>query len=295
VRRLDAEGRLSTALGTGEETYGEPNAPAAAFGVHHPLAIAVTAGDEWLVAGYHDPRVLRVDGARRVRVLAGFGGFGDTGDGGAATLAALDAPAGVARDASGHVYVVDELHHRVRRVRPDGVIEAFAGDGTRGYAGDGGPARAAQLNGPMRVAVSPDGAVFVCDAGNHAIRRVGADGVITTVAGTGAPGFSGDGSDATDAMLYRPLDVALLDDGGFLIADSDNSRVRRVFGDGRIDTLVGTSSAGFSGDGGPAREARLHTPWGVAVDGEGRVWIADTDNHRVRRVEASALGGARAR
>ncbi len=296
VRALLRDGSLATVLGTGAEEYGQANTAATAFGVHHPLALEVTPDGEWLVAGYHDPRVLLVDRGRRVRVVAGFGGAGNTGDGGAATLATFDAPAGVARARDGSTFIVDELHHRVRRVRTDGVIEAFAGDGARGHSGDGGPAREARLDGPLRLVVDrARDEVFICDTGNHAIRKVDAQGTITTVAGAGTPGFSGDGGPATAAELYRPIDLVLLDDGGFLVADSENHRIRRVFGDGRIETLVGTATAGFSGDGGPARDASLQTPWGIAVDDEARLWIADTYNHRVRRVEAGLLAGARRR
>lgn len=296
VRALVQDGTLVTVLGTGEELYGEPNLPAPEFGVHHPLALTVTAQGEWLVAGYHDPRVLRVDRGRRVRVLAGVGATGDQGDGGAATLATFDAPSGVARAPDGSTRVVDELHHRVRSIGVDGTITAFAGTGQRGYSGDGGPARDAQLDGPMRVVVDPStGATYVCDTGNHVVRRIEVDGTIRTVAGVGRPGPRGDGGPATEAELYRPIDLVLLDDGGFLIADSENHRVRRVHGDGHIDTVVGLGEAGFTGDGGPARDARLHTPWGIAVDAEARLWIADTQNHRVRRVEAGLLEGAHAR
>lgn len=297
VRRVDAAGLISTVLGTGEEAYGHVNELATAFPVHHPSELAIAPDGQWVLAGYHDPRVLRVDASARVRVVAGIGASGDDGDGGDAQLARLDAPSGVAVEADGTTYVADELKHRVRRIDPAGIIHAFAGTGDRGYSGDGGPALLAKFNGPMRLSFDRRARVlYVADAGNHAVRAIDAAGIVTTVAGTGAVGFSGDGGAAAQAKLNRPLDVELLDDGSFLIADSENHRVRRVQADGTIRTLIGTGApAEASPDHTTADRAGLHTPWGIGVDPEGRLWIADTLHDRVRRVDAALLGGARLR
>lgn len=191
--------------------------------------------------------------------------------------------------------MVDELNHNVRRIDPAGIIHAFAGTSTRGYSGDGGPAVAAALNGPTRLERDPNGDLYLCDTNNHVIRRIDAGGTITTVAGTGEPGASGDHGPATEAKLYRPIDLLLLDDGSMLIADSENHRVRQVDRSGIIRTIVGTGTAAFGGDGGAPLEASLHTPWGLAIDAEGALWIADMLNHRVRRVTAGLLEGARRR
>lgn len=297
VRRIDAAGLISTVLGTGEEAYGHVNEVATAFPVHHPTELVVAPDGQWFLAGYHDPRVLRVDASQRVRAVAGIGASGDDGDEGDAQLARLDAPSGVAVDTDGTTYVADELKHRIRRIDPDGIIHAFAGTGDRGYAGDGGPALLAKLNGPMRMSFDRRARVlYVADAGNHAIRAIDAAGTITTLAGTGAPGYSGDGGPAAQAKLNRPLDVELLDDGSFLIADSENHRVRRVLADGSIRTLIGTGApAEASPDQTTADRAGLHTPWGIGVDAQGRLWIADTLHDRVRRVDAALLGGVRPR
>lgn len=297
VRRIDAAGLISTVLGTGEEAYGHVNEVATSFPVHHPTELVLAPDGQWFLAGYHDPRVLRVDATQRVRAVAGIGASGDDGDEGDAQLARLDAPSGVAVDTDGTTYVADELKHRIRRIDPDGIIHAFAGTGDRGYSGDGGPALLAKLNGPMRISFDRRARVlYVADAGNHVIRAIDATGTITTVAGTGALGYSGDGGPATQAKLNRPLDVELLDDGSFLIADSENHRVRRVLADGTIRTLIGTGApAEPSPDQTTADLAGLHTPWGIGVDPQGRLWIADTLHDRVRRVDAALLGGARTR
>ncbi|MFO0725145.1 MAG: hypothetical protein U1E65_15295 [Myxococcota bacterium] len=296
VRRLELDGTLRTVVGTGVEAYGTVNQDASAFPVHHPMEIEVRAG-EWFLAGYHDPRVFRVDSAEKVRVVAGIGAQGNDGDEGDAQLARLDAPSGVAVGDDGAIFVADELTHRVRRVDAQGIIHAFAGTGHRGYSGDGGPAAQAQLNGPLRLRYDHAAhALYIADAQNHAIRRVDAAGIISTVVGTGSPGFSGDGGPADQATLNRPMDLELLDDGGFVIADSENFRIRRVYGDGTIGTLVGSSTTSDpSIEHTTVVQAALHTPWGVSVDSEGHLWIADTFHNRVRRAAPELLDGTKRR
>ena len=155
--------------------------------------------------------------------------------------------------AGGGYLVTDQSNERVRRVGADGTITTVAGNGTAGFSGDGGPATAAQLDTPNGVAATPDGGLLIADSNSHRVRRVAADGTITTVAGTGVPGFSGDNGPATAAQLNFPDSVAVLPDGGFLIADNDNNRVRRVAADGTISTVAGIGTAGAGGDGGPPR------------------------------------------
>src|SRR3990172_6581067 len=169
-----------------------------------------------------------------------------------------------------------------------GDISTIAGTGTAGFSGDGLAAVGAQLSYPLGVAVDGVGNVFIADTSNHRVRRVDAGtGLISTIAGTGVGGFSGDGAAATSAQLYYPYGVAVDGDGNVFIAEYSNRRVRRVdVGTGFIDTFAGTGTAGFSGDGAAATSAQLSGPSGVAVDGAGNVFIADTNNHRVRRVDA---------
>ena len=192
-------------------------------------------------------------------------------------------------DAKGNVYIADQNNYRIRRVGPDGIITTFAGKGEFGYSGDGGPATQASLKTPRGIAVDARGNVYIADPASHCIRRVGPDGIITTFAGTGGSGFSGDGGSATQAHLANPNDVAVDARGNVYIADTENNRIRLVGPDGIITTFAGTGpvgfrSGGFSGDGGPAIQASLKRPNAVAVDANGVVYIADTENHRIRRV-----------
>jgi DNA-binding beta-propeller fold protein YncE len=236
-----------------------------------------------------------------ISLVAGRGVAGYLGDGGPATLAQLNGPTGVAVDAAGGILVVD-ASNRVRRIAY-GTITTVAGSGIAGdvNAGfplpeDGGPAIDAQMHDPIGVAIDRDGNILIADALYHRIRRVTPDGMITTIAGNGYPDFRGDGGPATAASLQYPTGVALDHDGNVFIADAANHRIRRIDPDGTITTVAGTGGAGFAGDGGPATEARLHKPTGVAVSRKGELFIADEYNHRIRRVgthgKISTVAGA---
>ncbi|MET7391557.1 hypothetical protein ACFYPT_41425 [Streptomyces sp. NPDC005529] len=222
---------------------------------------------------------------RAVTTLTGGAtGFGFGGDGGPADQATLNSPQEVAVGPDGTVYIADMDNHRVRRIAVDGIITTLVGTGQPGYSGDGGPAHQATLREPSGVAVGPDGAVYIADTANYRVRRVAVDGVITTLVGTGQSGYSGDGGPAHQATMRAPRSVAVGPDGTVYIADVSNNRIRRVAVDGVITTLVGTGQSGYSGDGGPAHQAQLRFPTGVAVGPDGTVYIADTSNNRIRRI-----------
>jgi hypothetical protein len=222
--------------------------------------------------------------------VAGTGAAGFSGDNGPATSAEINQPTGVAPlpDPSGFgtVFLIsDGANHRVRLVGFDGTISTVAGNGAPGFSGDGGPATSAQLNGPEGLSVNADGSFLITDHFNHVIRLVSPNGTISTVAGNGTSGFSGDGGPATQAQLNAPVSVSATADGGFLIGDSLNHVVRRVASDGTITTVAGTpGTAGFIGDGGPAVDAQLDHPDGVAAKPDGGFIVADANNNVVRRV-----------
>jgi NHL repeat len=225
----------------------------------------------------------RADSA--IVTVAGTGVPGFAGDGGPATAAQLNIPYAVAAGPAGDFLIADAENHRVRRVLADGRIVTAAGTGVAGDSGDGGPATSARLTFPRGLAVLPDGGYLIADRNAHVIRRVLPDGTITTVAGTGVAGFSGDGGRATAAQLNLPYAATPLPAGGFLIADRGNHAIRRVDAAGRISTVAGTPPAGgFSGDGGPATAASVNAPCGVALAPDGSFLFPDRDNNRVRRV-----------
>ncbi len=230
----------------------------------------------------------------RVTTVAGSS---QLGDGGPATDAQMGAIQGIAVDRGGNLYLADTDHHRVRRIAPNGAIGTLAGTGTAGYSGDGGPAGAAQLNLPYGLATDAAGYVYVADLGNNRVRRIGPDGIIVTVAGTGVQGSAGDGGPATGAQLLTPRNVATDAAGNLYISEFGGHRVRKVSPDGRIATVAGTGVAGFRGDGGAAVSAQLAFPAGLAVDRTGALYIADSQNQRVRKMVpggtiATVLGGS---
>jgi RHS repeat-associated protein len=209
--------------------------------------------------------------------------------GGPATLAQIFHPFHLVVAPDGSVYFANWQNHRVSRIHPDGSIATVAGTGDFGYNGDNQPATQAQLNFPAAVVLGPDGSVYIADSHNHRIRHVDPDGTIHTIAGTGSPGFSGDGGPATQAQLYEPRGLAIGPDGSLYIADRHNHRIRRVSPNGMIYTVAGTDTAGFSGDGGPSTQAQLSNPWDVAIGPDGSLYIADRSNVRIRKVSPDGI------
>jgi uncharacterized protein (TIGR03437 family) len=212
-----------------------------------------------------------------------------SGEGGAATKAALGASA-VAVDASGNTYVADAISNRILKIDSTGIITSLAGNGAITYAGDGGPGSRASFFSPLGVAADKSGNVYIADTTNNRVRKVDTAGNVSTVAGNGNVGFSGDGGPATSAPLWTPLGVAVDSAGNLFIADGANNRIRKVTPAGTISTVAGGAILpGFSGDGGPATSAGLFLPGGVAVDGAGNLYIADVANNRIRKVNASGI------
>ncbi len=228
---------------------------------------SLSAGQNGISATYSgDGQAFAGSSSGIITTVAGNGSHGYSGDGGPATSAELFLPFAVAVDSQGDLFIVDGFEDVVREVKPDGIITTVAGDGTVGYSGDGGPATDAELDVPSGVAVDAQGDLFIADSANNAIREVRPDGIITTVAGDGIAGYSGDGGPATDAELGVPSGVAADAQGDLFIADTGNNVIREVKPDGLITTVAGDGTWGYSGDGGPATAAELGGPQGVAVD-----------------------------
>src|SRR5437899_228459 len=269
---------------------GGPNGvPALSANLAPSAVVRDQAGNLFIAAAFQN-RVFKVDSEGQLTVVAGSGTFGFSGDGGPATAAGLAFPEGVAVDAAGDLFIADTFTARIRRVdATSGIITTVAGNGFRGFNGDGGPATSANLTTPTGIAVDSSGNLFIADTENARIRRVdGATDIITSVAGNGTAGFSGDGGPATSAELSGPLGIAVDSSGNLFIADAGNERIRRVDATtGIITTVAGNGTAGFSGDGGPATGAGLFGPAGIAVDSSGNLFITDSLNNRIRRVNAA--------
>jgi sugar lactone lactonase YvrE len=277
---------ITTFAGSGTATFCGDGGPAAAACLNFPGGVATGPGGAVFIADYNNARIRRVDAAGIITTFAGYN-EGFCGDGGPATSACISKPWGVAADAAGNVFIADFSNHRIRKVNTAGIINTVAGNGTPGFCGDGGPATSACLQNPTGVAVDAAGNLLIADYWNHRIRKVDPAGTITTLAGNGTVGFCGDGGPAASACLWNPWGVAVDAAGNLFIGDRYNHRVRRVTASGTITTVAGSALAGHCGDGGPATEACLLEPTGVAVEATGALFIADHSNHRVRKVDAA--------
>ncbi len=228
--------------------------------------------------------------AQIISTVAGTGTGGYTGDGGQATSAQIKAPRNLAVDRAGNYFFSDSLNNVIRKVDAAGIISTYVGTGTGGYSGDGGPAREAKVSNPLGIATDQAGNLYIADQYNHVIRKVDTTGVITTVAGKGTSGFSGDGGRATLAQLNGPNDVTVDSAGNLFISDAANNRIRKVDTGGNISTVAGDGTGSYGGDGGPATSAQIRIPTGVAVDSAGNLFIADVFyNYRIRKVDTTGV------
>jgi sugar lactone lactonase YvrE len=256
--------------------------------LNHPRTAAVDTRGDVYFTDTDNNRIRRIDSSGHVTNIAGNGIAGYGGDGGPATQASIWRPHGVAVDNRSHVFIADSPNHRIRRVDlATGIIITVAGTGQSGYSGDNGPATAARLDRPRFLIVAPDGSLIIADTGGRRVRKVSPSGIITTIAGTGETGYTGDGGQATFAALDDPRGLALDAAGNLYVSNAEGTPipgVRRISPSGVITTVAGGNPAGFSGDGGPATAARLNEPRSIAVRGS-NLYIADSINNRIRRVD----------
>jgi sugar lactone lactonase YvrE len=297
---MAADGTVTTVAGRSPAGFSGDGGPAPEAQMHEPRMMTFAPSGEMYIADTFNQLIRKVDTAGTMHTVAGkFTGFVPRdeadcvenfgGDGGPATEATLSCPHGVAVDTAGNVYIADSANHVIRRVDPSGTIVTVAGaGGATGDSGDGGPGTEARIQGPKGIVLDGAGGLLIADSGNDRVKRLDlATGIITLVAGTGDPGGAGDGGPATEAQLVEPRTLAVGPDGSVYIAEPKAHRVRRVDPAGVISTFAGTGRAGFSGDGGPAGRAQLDFPRGVGADSAGNVYIADSLNQRIRRVDSA--------
>ena len=289
IRRVDGRtGIIATVAGNGAAGYFGDGGPATAASFNEPYGIAIDHNGNIYVADRHNHCVRRIDGVSGiVTTVAGTGAAGYAGDGGPAARARLVEPNGLGLDsAQQYLYIADVADHRVRVVDlADGSIATFAGTGEPAHTGDGGPATAAGVFGARAVKAAPDGTVFILERQGSTLRAVDPDaGVIATVAGTGARGYSGDGGPAADAVFDAPKEFTLDPGGDILIVDTENHAIRRIYRrTGIVETIAG-GRRGAEGDGGAATAAGLGRPHGAVVGPDGAIYIGDTENHRIRKL-----------
>jgi hypothetical protein len=306
IRRIEPDGTVRTVIGSDLPGDGPPDggdlrpegAPGTDVELNHPTDLQFLADGTLLVAAWHNHKIRRYDPATgRVRVICG-GAAGDNARHVPADRALLNQPKSIAvvtREGQSEIYVADSRNQRLRLIDADGIIDTVAGSGRADFAGDGGRCGDAafhmqEINDNPEpggsIALDGQGRLYLADTYNDRIRRVDfASNLVTTVAGNGTRGFGGDGGPATAAALARPRDVELGPDGRLYVADTDNHRVRAIdLQTGIIETVAGSGDPGFSGDGGPAAQAALHRPFGIAFDAQGDLYVADTFNNRIRKV-----------
>jgi trimeric autotransporter adhesin len=289
IRKVTRDGLINTVAGNGTSGSSGDNGPATAALISSPYGVAIDSAGNLYIADYGNNRIRKVTAAGVISTVAGNGFYGYGGDGSSATAAAMSYPYDVAVDSAGNLFIADYGNNRVRKVTAAGVINTAAGNGTKGFSGDGGPATAALINSSYGVAIDSAGNLYIADYGNSRVRKVTAAGIISTVAGNGTRGYGGDGGPAPAAQLNNPPGVAVDSAGNLYITDYGNHRVRKVTAAGVISTVAGNGTSGFSGDGGPATLAKLYYPTNIAVDSAGNLYIADYGNYRVRKVTAAGV------
>jgi uncharacterized protein (TIGR03437 family) len=328
VWKVTPDSVLTALAGNGFANYSGDGGASTDAQLRGPTALALDAAGNLYFADTQNNRIRKVTPAGIITTIAGTGIAGFSGDGGPAASAQLNAPQGIAVDGAGFVVISDTGNSRIRKISPDGIINTHIGNGNASYFGDGGPAYLGSVNHPQGIAVDSSYAVYTADTLNHVIRKAGPDGVIKTIAGTGVPGFSGDGGLAANAQLKSPTSVAIDGAGNLYIVDAGNQRVRKVAADRTITTLAslsspntvatdasgnvfagtadhrvwllpgngsptaiaGTGDCCYAGDGGPALSARLYDPWGLVAGSYGRIYIADSSANAVRVLLPSAPG-----
>lgn len=281
IYRVDRLGSTTVIAGT-SSGYDGDGGPATAARLRMPAGLAIGTDGSIYVADHGNHRIRKIAPNGIITTIAGTGLTGITGDGGPATQARITAPLDVALDAAGNVYATDTGSNRIRRISPDGLMTTIAGTGISTFAGDGGPPLLANMN-PQWLERLADGTIYFTDGVNQRVRRI-ANNVVTTVAGDGRATYSGDGGRATAASFASVHGIALDATGNLYVADSWESRVRRITPAGVITTYAGTGRAGNAGDGGPAASAQISGPVGLATDAAGNLYIAESGNGRIRKV-----------
>jgi uncharacterized protein (TIGR03437 family) len=289
VRRISTSGIITSVAGSGFPGYSAEGGPAATAQLNKPTGVAVDPVGNLYLADRFNYRIRKIATTGSIVTISGNGYRGYSINGGSAASAQLDQPRGLALDSFGNLYVADGNNCIIRKIAANGVITTVAGTGVGGYSGDNGPATNAQLAYQLGVAVNAAGELFIADSYNHRIRKVSANGIITTIVGNGFPGYSGDGGPALSAQINNINDIALDADGNLYIADFGNYRIRKVSANGIITTIAGTGVQGYSGDRGPAVNAQISTVWGLTVDAGGNLYMADYLNYRIRKIAANGI------
>ena len=282
LKKQDPNGILATVAGNGSlgvhgGAYSGDGGPAVNAMLGWDIGVALGPDGSIYIADTSNHRIRRIGSDGIITTVVGNGNAGFSGDGGPAVQAELNNPYGVAVGHDGSIYIADSSNNRIRKVDPGGTITTVAGNGAASFGGDEGPAAQAQLWFPCGITVGPDGTIYIADTANNRVRKVGPDGIIHTIAGSGQSGFSGDGGAAVRAELDYPEGVAVGPDGSIYVGDAYNYRVRRIGTDGMVTTVAGNGTSGYSGDGSPAVKAEIGFSYGLTVGHDGKIYTSGED------------------
>ncbi len=280
---------ISTYAGTGVAGYSGDGGLATAAKLSFDSRMAIDASGNIYIADQNNNAIRKINSSGIITTVAGTGIASYSGDGGPATAANLNKPYAVDLDAAGNLYIADTYNQRIRKISTTGIITTIAGNGTAGYTGDGGPATAAEFSIPGYFRIDPAGNIIVADNGNQRVRKINTSGIVSTIAGTGVSGFSGDGGMATAAKISYPQGIGLDAAGNIYIGDANNQRIREINTGGIIFTVAGNGTAAYGGDGGPATAAELNTPQDIYFDAAGNMLFTDTGNDRVRKISTTGI------
>ncbi len=290
IRKIDTAGIITTVAGTGVAGYNGDLILATTAQLNFPYGMAVSKAGIIVIADMSNHRIrsIKFESGGLITTIAGTGVAGFSGDSGLAINAQLNNPQGIFWDVHNNVYFGDHYNHRIRKIDGSGIITTIAGNGTPGFGGDGGPATAAELYYPSGVTMDSLGNIYIADMYNQRIRKIDIAGIITTVAGTGTAGYSGDGGLATLADIRYPKDVYIDRNGNIIITDPDNERLRMINSAGIITTIAGNGVQSYCCDGGLATLAELNEPQGVFVDKDNNIYTGDCLNNRIRKIICAA-------
>ena len=286
IRKVSTSGIITTIAGTGVAGYNGDGITATSAQLNKPVDVAVDNLGNIYIADEINERIRKIDLSGIITTVAGNGTIGYTGDGGAATSASFHSPYRILFDPTGNMYIADAINSAIRKINTSGIISTFAGTGNAGYNADGIQATSAQLNEPTGLGFDGAGNLYIMDEFNNRIRKVNTQGIITTVAGNGVAGYSGDGGAATSAEIQDPLALTVDNAGNIYFPERTPNVIRKISASGIISTIAGTGASGYSGDGGIPLSATFNAPGGICLDNHGNLYIADVENNAIRKISS---------